>query len=283
MPAPVGPTTACGRRRRHGWTSRNGVEPSVLPCSSGGRTEMLVPFRPRPHRRKRDHVGEIQSADGRLADIRVGMSGQAAEPGVNRVDRLDHGGEVAALNDLLDQAQLLVGKARVGIPDGDGRRDIGHARHVGAEFLQGHVGVGGLVGGVRIDERGCLVGHHLLEDRGDALALGEPLPPDLGQQPGRVGLVEQDRAGGPSVGKGQPVHLVEQAGRRRGREAGDGQDAQMLRRQGAAPARRSAADRRAARRDTSAFPARGRDAGWSRWWNGGRSAFRRHRASGIPA
>ena len=70
---------------------------------------MLVPFRPRPHRRKRDHVGEIQSADGRLPDIRVGVSGQAAEPCVNRVDALGHGGEVAALNDLLDQAQLLVG------------------------------------------------------------------------------------------------------------------------------------------------------------------------------
>jgi hypothetical protein len=57
------------------------------------------------------------------------------------------------------------------------------------------------------------------------------LPPDLGQQLGRVGLVEQDRAGGPAIGKGQPVQLVEQAGRRRGREAGDGQDAQMRRSQ----------------------------------------------------
>jgi hypothetical protein len=60
------------------------------------------------------------------------------------------------------------------------------------------------------------------------LALGEPLPADLGQQLGRVGLVEQDRARRPAIGKGEPVHLVEQAGRGRGRKAGDGQDAQML-------------------------------------------------------
>jgi hypothetical protein len=71
-----------------------------------------------------------------------------------------------------------------------------------------------------------------------AFALGEPLPPDLGQQLGGVGLVEQDGAGGPAIGKGEPVQFVEQAGRGRGRKAGDGQDAQMLRCQGAAPARR---------------------------------------------
>ena len=74
---------------------------------------MLVPFRPRPHRRKRDHVGEIQCAYGRLPDVRVGVAGQAAEPCVHRVDRLGHDGEVAALNDLLDQPQFLVGKAGI--------------------------------------------------------------------------------------------------------------------------------------------------------------------------
>ncbi len=51
---------------------------------------------------------EIESADGWLADIGVGVSGQTAEPCVNRVDALGHGGEVTALNDLLEQAQLLV-------------------------------------------------------------------------------------------------------------------------------------------------------------------------------
>ena len=98
------------------------------------------------------------------------------------------------------------------VPDGDRRGDIGLADEVGAELLQRGVGVERLVGGVGVEQRRRLVGHHLLQDRGDRLALGEPLPADLGQQLGRVGLVEADRAGRPAIGKGQPVELVEQAG-----------------------------------------------------------------------
>ena len=101
---------------------------------------------------------------------------------------------------------------RVLVPDRDGRGDIGLADIVGAQFLQGHVGIGRLVGGVGVDEGRRLVGHHLLDDGGDRLALGEPLPPDLGQQLHRFGLVEQDRAGRPAIGEGEPVQLVEDAG-----------------------------------------------------------------------
>ena len=32
----------------------------------------------------------------------------------------------------------------------------------------------------------------------------------LGEQPGRVGLVEADRPGGPAIGEGEPIELVEQ-------------------------------------------------------------------------
>ena len=159
-----------------------------------GCIEVLVPFRSRPHRRQRDHVGEIQGVDRRLPDIGVDMAGQRAEPGVDRVDRLGHGGEVAALDDLLDHPQLFSCDARVLVPDGDSRRHIGLARIVGTQLLQCHVGVGGLVGRIGIDQRRGLVGHHLLEDGGDRLALGEPLTPDLRQQLGGVGLVEQDGA-----------------------------------------------------------------------------------------
>ena len=70
---------------------------------------MLVPRRPRPHRRQRNHVGEVEGGDRRLPDIGVDVARQAAEPGFDRVHRLDHAGEVAALDDLLDQAQLFVG------------------------------------------------------------------------------------------------------------------------------------------------------------------------------
>jgi hypothetical protein len=41
-----------------------------------GRIEMLVPFRPRPHRRQGDHVGEIEGGDRRLPDIGVDVAGQ---------------------------------------------------------------------------------------------------------------------------------------------------------------------------------------------------------------
>ena len=54
---------------------------------------------------------------------------------------------------------------------------------------------------VAIDQHRRLVGHHLLKDRGDRLALGEPLPPDAAEQLGRVGLVERDRARDPAVGE----------------------------------------------------------------------------------
>jgi hypothetical protein len=57
------------------------------------------------------------------------------------------------------------------------------------------------------------------------------LAADFGQQLGRVGLVEQDGARRPAIGKGEPVEIVEDAGRGRGREADNGEDAQMRRRQ----------------------------------------------------
>ena len=88
-----------------------------MPNSKGGASKMLVPFRPRPDRRERDHVGEIERRDRRLADIGVDMAGQATEPGLDRVDALGDAGEVAALDDFLDQPQLLVGHARIVIPD----------------------------------------------------------------------------------------------------------------------------------------------------------------------
>ena len=174
-------------------------------------------------------MGEIERGNRRLPDIGVDMARQAAEPGVHGVDGLGHRREVAALDHLLDEAELLVGGARIGVPHRHRRGDIGDAGIVGAEFLKREIGVGRLVRGVRIDQRRGFVGHHLLQDRGDRLALGEPLAADLGQQLGRVGLVEQDGAGGPAIGKGEPVQLVEQAGRRRRRKSGDRQHAQMLR------------------------------------------------------
>ncbi len=189
--------------------------------------EMVVPFRARPDRRQRDHVGEVEGRDRRLADVGVGVAGQRSQPGLHGVDRLGHAGEVAALNGLLDQPELGAGRGGVLVPDRHRRRDKGLADHVRAQVLQGGVRVERLVVRVGIQERGGLVGHHLLQDGGDGLALGEPLTADLRDQLGRVGLVEADRAGRPAVGKGQPVQLVEQPRPGRGRKARDGQDPQM--------------------------------------------------------
>ena len=54
------------------------------------------------------------------------------------------------------------------------------------------------------------------------------MPPNLGQQLGRVGLVEHDRTGRPAIFESETVEFVEQAGKGHARKAGDGQCAQML-------------------------------------------------------
>ena len=132
-------------------------------------------------------------------------------------------------------------------------------------------------------KRRGFVGHHLLQDRGDRFALGKPLPPDFCQQPRGIGLVEHDRAGRPAIGEGEPVELVENPGRRGGRETDDRQHPQMRIAQASARGRQSAAGRPARRRDTSEFRARERAGAWSRPSNADRSAFPRHRAIRSPA
>ena len=186
--------------------------------------EVVVPFGACPDRRQRHHVGKVQGRDRRLANIGIDVAGQASEPGLDGVHALGDAGEVAALDDLLDQPQLLVSDTRVFVPDRDGGRHIGLADRVGAEFLERRVGIHRLVVGVGIEQRRGFVGHHLLQDRDDRLALGEPLAADAGQDLGGVGLVERDGAGRPAVRKRQPVELIEEArmGHRRKSHHGEG-------------------------------------------------------------
>src|SRR3546814_2561849 len=89
---------------------------------------MLVPFRPRPHRRQGNEVGEIEGGNRRLADIGIDMARETPEPGFERVHAFDRAGEVAALDDLLDEPELLGGERRIAIPYGDRRGDISDAR-----------------------------------------------------------------------------------------------------------------------------------------------------------
>ena len=172
-------------------------------------------------------MGEIERRDRRLADIGVNLAGQTAEPGLDRVHGLAHAGEVAALDRLFDKPQPIVGDAGVLVPDRDRRGDVAFADEVGAELLQRSVGIEGLVGGVGVHEDRRLVGHDLLQDRHDRLALGEPLPADAGEDSRRVGLVEADRAGRPAIGEGEPIEVVEQSGPGLRRKAHDGERAQM--------------------------------------------------------
>ena len=72
-----------------------------------------------------------------------------------------------------------------------------------------------------------LVGHHLLEDRHDRLALGKPLAADAGQDLGGIGLVERDGTGRPAVGKRQSVELIEDSRMGGRREAHHREGAQM--------------------------------------------------------
>src|SRR5271165_4188260 len=82
------------------------------PCEEERRRlEVVVARRTGPDRGERDHVSEVQRRDRGLTDVGVSVPGQRAEPGLDGVDSLDHAGEVATLDDLLDQSQLLVGEA----------------------------------------------------------------------------------------------------------------------------------------------------------------------------
>ena len=82
----------------------------------GGCIEVLVPFRPRPDRRERDHVGEIEGGNRRLAHIGVSLARQRSKPRFDRIDAFGDAGEIAALDDLLDQPELLGRHAGVLVP-----------------------------------------------------------------------------------------------------------------------------------------------------------------------
>ena len=138
---------------------------------------------------------KIQRGDRRLAHVGVNVTRQAPEPRLDGIRALGNAGEVTALDDLLDEPKLLVGDARVFVPDRDRGGHVGLPDEIRAELLERCVGIHRLVVRVGIEQRRGLVGHHLLEDRDNRLALGEPLAADAGQEPGGVRLVERDGAG----------------------------------------------------------------------------------------
>jgi hypothetical protein len=189
--------------------------------------KVLVALGPRPYGRERDHVREIQCGNRRLTHVGVGVAWQGPQPGVDGVDRLNHAGEIPALDDLLDQPKLFVRSAEILVPHGHRRGAESLSGDVGTEFLQGCISVDRLVVGVRIQKRRRLVGHDLFQDRGDRLSLGEPLPADLGDELRGVGLVEENCPGRPAVREGETIEFVQDPGGCGGREANDRENAQI--------------------------------------------------------
>ena len=86
--------------------------------------QVIVPLRPRPYRRHRHQVRQVQRRDDGLAHIRVGITGNGREPGVNRVECFGNGDKTTALNHTLDHAPLLVGQVGIRVHHGDRGRQV---------------------------------------------------------------------------------------------------------------------------------------------------------------
>ena len=70
--------------------------------------------------------------DQRLADIGVDMAGQAAEPGLHRIDAFAQAGEAQAVDDPFDGTDLLVRTMAIGVRNRDGRGEIAEGDMVAA-------------------------------------------------------------------------------------------------------------------------------------------------------
>ncbi|MCY1542291.1 hypothetical protein D9M68_780340 [compost metagenome] len=99
---------------------------------------------------------------------------------------------------------------------------------VGAQFLQGGIGVAGLVRRIAVEQRAFLLEDRFTQQRQDPLALGEPLPPQTHQFLLGLVLVQADEAGRPAIGDAQAVEVIQQARPGRGGKAAHREHAQVL-------------------------------------------------------
>ena len=125
------------------------------------RIEMAIAHRPGPDSRQRYQMGKVQCVNQWLADIGVDMTGQRAEPGLDRVDALPDAGETQSVDDPLNSAGLVFGGLSVLIEHGDGRRQIPKSNMIAAQGLKRRIGIKRFVVGVAIDQWRRLVGQHL--------------------------------------------------------------------------------------------------------------------------
>ena len=110
-------------------------------------------------------MGEVRCRrDRRLADIGVDVTGQGAEPGLDRIHRFMDAGEIADLDDFLDEPALFVRRASVFVPETvTVAVDISLPDLVQPSLLQGRIRICGL-GGVGMEQGRSLIRHHLLQD-----------------------------------------------------------------------------------------------------------------------
>ena len=185
----------------------------------GRSVEVRVPLRPGPHCRYRHQMREVQRRDDRLAHIRIGVARNRRQPRLHGVERFRDRDETSALDDALDHAQLLVGRAGIGVEYGHGSGDITEGDLVAAKLLQGRIGIHRLVRCVRINQRAFLLEDRLAQQRRDVLALGEPLAAQAAEFLFRLGLVHAQEARAPAIGEAESVQVIEQPRPGRGREA----------------------------------------------------------------
>src|SRR3546814_6004084 len=102
---------------------------------------------------------------------------------------------------LFRSPDLILDPAAIGVGHRDRRGQIAERDMVAAQHLKRQVGIDHLVVGITVEQLRGLVVHDLAQQRGDRLALVEPLPAQLGQRLGRVTLVERDEARDPAISK----------------------------------------------------------------------------------
>ena len=115
-------------------------------------------------------------------------------------------------------ADLLVRAATIAIRNRDGGGEIAEGDMISAQRLERQIGIGDFVVGVGIEQLNGLVVEHFAQQRGDRLALGEPLAAEFRERPGRLGLVESNEARHPAKREVLMIERIQNSGAASGLE-----------------------------------------------------------------
>lgn len=154
---------------------------------------------------------EVQRMNKGCADIGVKMAREAPEPGVDRIDAFADGDKAAAIEDAFNLLRFGVGVGDIDIRNNDAAGEIPKSDIVAPKFLQRRIRVRRLVVGVSVEEDAFLIEQRLLDDCGDRLPLGEPLPAVFADLFGRDLLVERNEPRRPAIGEAEAIERVEKA------------------------------------------------------------------------